>query len=83
MYTHDHDKQHLIVGVYVDDLRIIGGNMKVLGRFKWEMSKNFKMSDLGVLNYYLDIEVQQSTVGITICRSAYAKKLLDTTELAE
>ena len=41
--------------------------MEVLERFKWEMSKNFKMSDLGVLSYYLSIEVQQSTTGITIC----------------
>ena len=48
----------LIVGVYVDDLIITGGDIEVLGRFKREMSKNFKMSDLGVLNYYLGIEVQ-------------------------
>ena len=56
--------------------------MKVLGRFKREMSKNFKMSDLGVLSYYLSIEVQQNTTGITIYPSVYAKKLLDTAELA-
>ena len=58
MYTHGHGDQRLIVGVYVDDLIIIAGDMEVLGRFKREMSKNFKMSDLGVLSYYLDIEVQ-------------------------
>ena len=46
------------MGVYVDDLIIIGGDMEVLGRFKREMSKNFKMSDLGVLSYYLSIELQ-------------------------
>ena len=83
MYTHGHDEQRLIVGVYVDDLIITGGDMKVLGRFKREMSKNFKMSDFGVLSYYLGIEVQQSTVDITICQSAYAKKLLDTAGLAD
>ena len=73
----------MIVGVYVDDLIIIGGDMEVLGRFKREMSKNFKMNDLVVLSYYLGIEVQQSTTDITICQSAYAKKLLDTTGLAD
>ena len=57
--------------------------MEVLGKFKREMSKNFKMSDLGVLSYYLDIEVQQSTADITICQSAYAKKLLDIAWLAD
>ena len=83
MYTHGHGEQRLIVGVYVDDLIITGGDMEVLGRFKREMSKNFKMSDLAVLSYYLDIEVQQSTAGITICQSAYAKKLLHTAGLAD
>ena len=78
-----HDEQRLIVGVYVDDLIITGGDMEVFGRFKREMSKNFKMSDIGVLSYYLGIEVQQSTIGITICQSVYAKKLLDTTGLAD
>ena len=58
MYTHGHGDQQLIVGVYVDDLIITAGDIKVLGRFKREMSKNFKMSDLDVLSYYLDIEVQ-------------------------
>ena len=82
MYTHCHGEQRLIVEVYVGDLIINGGDMEVLERFKREMSKNFKMSDLGVLSYYLGIEVQQSTTGITICQSAYAKKMLDTTKLA-
>ena len=83
MYMHGHDEQRLVVGVYVDDLIITGGDMEVLGRFKREMSMNFKMSDLGVLSYYLDMEEQQSTAGITICQSAYAKKLLDTAGLAD
>lgn len=51
--------------------------MEVFRRFKRKMFKTFKMSDLGVLSYYLGIEVQQSTTGITICHGAYAKKLLD------
>ena len=58
MYLHCHGEQRLIVGMYIDNLIIIGGDMEVLGRFKREMSKNFKMSDLGELSYYLDIEVQ-------------------------
>ena len=83
MYKHGHGEQRLIVGVYVDDLIITIGNMEVLRRFKKEMSKNFKMSDLGVLSYYLGIKVQQSTTSITICQGAYAKKLLDRTGLAD
>jgi len=50
MYMHAHGKQWLIVGVYVDDLIITRGDMEIFGRFKRDMSKNFKMSDLGVLS---------------------------------
>ena len=50
MFTHGHCEKRLIVRVYVDNLIITRGDMEVLGRFKREMSKNFKMSDLGVLS---------------------------------
>ena len=83
MYTHGHSEQRLIMGVYVDDLIITGGDMEVLGRLKREMSKNFKMSNLGMLSYYLGIKAQQSTVDITICQGACAKKLLDTNGLVD
>ncbi|XP_022962558.1 serpin-ZX-like [Cucurbita moschata] len=46
MYTYGHGKKRLIVGVYVDDLIITGGDVGVLGSFKKAMSKNFEMSDL-------------------------------------
>jgi hypothetical protein len=83
MYTRGKTEQRLIVGVYVDDLIITGGNMQVLGSFKKEMCKTFKMSDLGVLSYYLGIEVLQSRDATTICQGAYAKKILDTAGLEE
>ena len=57
MYTRGQGEQWLIVRVNVDDLIITGGDMEVLRRFKREMSKTFKMRDLGMLSYYLSIEV--------------------------
>lgn len=30
------------------------------------------MSDLGLLKYYLGLEVNQTEEGITVCQSAYA-----------
>jgi hypothetical protein len=41
------------------------------------MTKMFRMSDLGLLSYYLGIEVEQGSRGITLSQSAYAKKLLE------
>jgi hypothetical protein len=67
----------LIVGVYVDDLIITGASSKEIKAFKQEMQRVFRMSDLGLLSYYLGIEVTQSPAGISLCQAAYAKKLLE------
>ena len=40
------------------------------------MSKNFEMSDLGKLTYYLGIEVKQEETKITIKQGAYAQIIL-------
>lgn len=71
---------HLIVGVYVDNLLITGENQQDIDKFKVEMH-SFKMSDLGLLHYYLRLEVKQMEERITICQSAYAAKILEVADL--
>jgi hypothetical protein len=67
----------LIVGVYVDDLIITGKRTAEIDLFKREMTKLFRMSDLGNLSYYLGIEVRQERDRITLCQAAYGRKLLE------
>jgi hypothetical protein len=66
----------LVVGVYVDDLIITGSDCDIRS-FKEEMEAAFKMSDLGLLHYYLIIEVKQSVSGISLSQGAYAMKILE------
>ncbi|XP_021303721.1 uncharacterized protein LOC110430386 [Sorghum bicolor] len=70
-------KEHLIVGVYVDDLIVTGAQAVDIARFKEEMAACFRMSDLGVLSYYLGIEVRQGEDAIKLRQRAYALKLLE------
>lgn len=72
----------LIIGVYVDDLVITGGNHSDIDKFKQEMKNTFQMSDLGLLKYYLGLEVVQSEEGVTISQRAYAAKILEGAGLA-
>ncbi|XP_023769039.1 uncharacterized mitochondrial protein AtMg00810-like [Lactuca sativa] len=67
----------LIVGVYVDDLIITGSNTNDVVEFKEQMKKEFEMSDLGLLSYYLGIEVSQKKWGISLRQTTYAKKILE------
>uniref|UniRef100_A0A453AK76 Reverse transcriptase Ty1/copia-type domain-containing protein n=1 Tax=Aegilops tauschii subsp. strangulata TaxID=200361 RepID=A0A453AK76_AEGTS len=73
----DRTLDRLLVGIYVDDLLITGADEEVIANFKLQMKKLFKMTDLGLLSYYLGIEVQQKPEGIIICQEAYAKKVLE------
>jgi hypothetical protein len=41
------------------------------------MKRTFSMSDLGLLSYYLGIEVTQKPREITICQSIYADKIIE------
>ncbi|MBE3102865.1 MAG: hypothetical protein IMZ40_01355 [Bacilli bacterium] len=82
MYARGATPTRLLVGVYVDDLVITGSNSSDIDKFKLEMKSLFQMSDLGLLSYYLGIEVRQGPSGIDISQSAYAQKLLEKAGMA-
>ncbi|KAK2994058.1 hypothetical protein RJ640_010687 [Escallonia rubra] len=49
----------LIVSLYVDDLIYTGNSEPMIQEFKEDMMKTFKMSDLGLMHYFLCIEISQ------------------------
>jgi hypothetical protein len=57
MYRRSSGDNILLVGVYVDDLVIIGSSLAAVEEFK-ETKKAFLMSDHGLLSFYLGIEVR-------------------------
>jgi hypothetical protein len=65
------------VGVYVNDLIVIGGCSKTINNFRRQMKAEFKISDLGPLSFYLGIEVHQEEGKITLSQGAYATKIVE------
>nr|GEY18600.1 ribonuclease H-like domain, reverse transcriptase, RNA-dependent DNA polymerase [Tanacetum cinerariifolium] len=76
IYTKKTKDSILLIGVYVDDLIITGTPKREIDKFKAQMEEKFEMSDLGLLAYYLGIEVTQTNGDISIKQSAYASKIL-------
>ncbi|GJT87064.1 ribonuclease H-like domain, reverse transcriptase, RNA-dependent DNA polymerase [Tanacetum coccineum] len=58
------------------DLIITGTPKKEIDKFKAQMEEKFEMNDLGLLAYYLGIEVTQTNGDISIKQSAYTSKIL-------
>jgi hypothetical protein len=77
LYTRVMKKIKLIVRVYIDDLIIMGESVKETKAFKEEMERQFCMSNLGALSFYLGIEVKQTQTSIELCQNAYVIKLLE------
>ena len=52
--------QILLLSVYVDDLLVTGYNKALIEEFKTEMLNLFEMTNLGLMAYFLGLEVKQS-----------------------
>ncbi|KAD4584618.1 hypothetical protein E3N88_22219 [Mikania micrantha] len=83
VYTKHSRNSITIVVIYVDDLLVTGNNSEEINQFKTQMRQRFEMSDLGLLSYYLGLEVSQGNQGIKITQTNYARKILKLAGLAE
>lgn len=59
-----------ILVVYVDDIIVIG-NDKETRHLNAYLKKDFEIKDLGVLKYFLGIEVARSKMGIPMSKQKY------------
>ena len=66
----------LIVCLYVDDLIFTSNNPKMIAEFRKAMVKCFEMTNLGLVSYFLGIEVIQQDDGIFISQKKYVADIL-------
>ncbi|KAM1087183.1 hypothetical protein ACFX2B_012591 [Malus domestica] len=76
LYVKVKDGDILIVCLYVDDLIFTGSNLSMYEEFKRVMTKEFEITDIGLMVYYLSIEVKQNEEGIFISQESYTKEIL-------
>ena len=68
-------------GVAGVDLINTGAEEEEVKKFKAQMKEKFDMSDLGLLCFYLGVEVRQDASGITLRQAHYAKRILELGEM--
>ncbi|XP_028116204.1 putative disease resistance protein RGA4 [Camellia sinensis] len=83
LYVKQKGSYVLIVSLYVDDLLVTGDNAQMIEEFKQEMMQVFEMTDLGLMTYFLGLEVQQSQNEVFICQKKYAKEILKKFQMEE
>ena len=65
----------LIIVLYVDDL-ILTGDEQLIHSWKAYLTKEFEMKDLGLLHYFLGLEIWQQDGEIFLSQGKYAREIL-------
>ncbi|XP_050211318.1 uncharacterized mitochondrial protein AtMg00810-like [Mercurialis annua] len=69
--------------IYVDDLIIASNCIQEVQSVKAYLHNAFSIKDLGVLKYFLGLEVARSSKGISLCQRKYSLDLLKDTGFIE
>ena len=75
LYFKVKDRRPVILLLYVDDLFLMGEE-KIIVDAKRNISIKFKMKYLGMMHYFLGMEVWQSANGIFLVQGKYAMEIL-------
>eukprot|EP00253_Pinus_taeda_P024529 PITA_24529 len=65
----------LIIVLYVDDLILMGDELLILS-CKEDLAREFEMKDLGLLHYFLGLEIWQRSDGLFVSQGKYAREIL-------
>jgi hypothetical protein len=66
----------LIVQVYMDDIVFGGSSNSLVARFTEDMSREFEMSMMGELLFFLGLQIKQSKEGTFVHQAKYTKDIV-------
>jgi len=76
LYIKTDEDKLLVTLVYVDDLIFASNNDEMSHEFDQNMSKEFVMSMIGDLSYFLGLQVSQTTTSMFISQAKYLKDMV-------
>jgi hypothetical protein len=68
--------------VYVDDLVITGNDNQFVGHIVNTFSARFSLKDIGLLHYFLGVEVIPTTAGLFLSQHKYFRDILENQNMA-
>ncbi|GJT74208.1 ribonuclease H-like domain-containing protein [Tanacetum coccineum] len=75
IYTQGSQVAYLLI--YVDDIILTASSLVLLQQIIDSLHKEFDMTDLGALNYFLGISVVRHPTGLFLSQKKYARQLLE------
>ena len=75
VYRRGKDMAYLLL--YVDDIILTGSSSSLLDRIKTSLKKEFPMTDMGRLSYFLGVKVEYNKAGILLSQQHYASEIIE------
>ncbi|GJW16785.1 ribonuclease H-like domain-containing protein [Tanacetum coccineum] len=82
LFIYSHGTQIAYLLIYVDDIVLTASSTDLLQRIISSLNKEFDMTNLGALNYFLGISVTRDSTGMFLSQKKYALELLDRAYMA-
>jgi hypothetical protein len=83
LFTLKHGNDFLLVQIYVDDIIFGGSSHTIVSSFQEMMEKEFQMSMMEELTFFLGIQAKQTKQGIFVHQVEYTKDLMKKFNMAE
>ncbi|CAL2232282.1 unnamed protein product [Prunus armeniaca] len=80
---HQDDTSLVLLLLYVDDIILTGSSPAAIASVITLLSKEFDMTDLGHLHYFLGLHIQYTDAGISMTQYKYIKDVLSKANLSE
>ncbi|GJT24490.1 ribonuclease H-like domain-containing protein [Tanacetum coccineum] len=82
LFIYQHGSKVAYLLIYIDDIVLTASSTNLLQRNIPSLHKEFDMTDLGALNYFLGIYVTHDSTGMFLSQNKYALELLDRAHIA-
>jgi hypothetical protein len=76
LYIKEENDSMIIVEIYVDDIIFGSDDNRLSKQFVESMQKEFEMSMLGEMKFFLGLQITQSDKGISISQTKYINEML-------
>lgn len=76
MFTRKKDDSFVELLVYVDEVLLASSDLDVAQSIKSSLNAHFKLKGLGLVKYFLKMDIAQSKKGISLCHRKYTLEII-------